>query len=253
MSFASGRWPTQETFAQGRMRLLVLPQLRHWMLWPAVMAGLVLAVGFGVKSLPAFTSMEFVIDQDMSSHHTVALNAVALALNALLGDLIGALLLAAGFVYLLLIRHAPVNAVAFGAVTAAGWLSCHVVKAVVGRPRPDQTLLADPLVTDPATHSFPSGQVSLATALAFALYYLARKTRWQKPVLVLGIALVVVVALSRLYLGVHYPSDVLASIVTTSAAVLFFCGLWNRFALNMLSRMTVLERFGPIPSRAREG
>lgn len=250
MSFAYvSKGPVQKGFDSAQTRLVVLPQLRHWLQWPAVMGAVVLALGFGMKSLPGLTSAEFAIDQNMSTHHTGAVNAVALTLDALFGDLSGAILLIVACLYLLVIRHAPVNAIAFGAVTAVGWLSCYIVKAVVGRPRPDQTLLADPLVTVPATHSFPSGQVCLATALAFALYYLARRTTWQRPTLGFGIILVLVVALSRLYLGVHYPTDVVASIATASGAILFFSGLWNRHAVAIISRMGFLAPFGPLPSR----
>ncbi|MFF2346987.1 phosphatase PAP2 family protein [Pseudarthrobacter sp. NPDC058119] len=134
-------------------------------------------------------------------------------------------------------------------MTAVGWLSCHLVKALVARPRPDQSPLADPLITAPATHSFPSGQVCLATALAFALYYLARRTPWPRPVLGFGIVIVFVVALSRLYLGVHYPADVLASIATTSCAILYFTGPWNRYATAIIGRIRLLAWFGPIPSQ----
>lgn len=242
----------QGTLAQARMRLVALPQLRHWILVPAVMAAAVLALGFSVKRLPRFTSMEFTIDQEISSQHNGILNVVALTTDKLFGNQIGAVLLAAGCLYLLLIRRSPVNSIAFGAVNVAGWLSCHLVKVAVARPRPDQALLADPLITAPASYSFPSGQVSLATTLAFTLYYLARKTKWQRPVLVFSIFLVLFVALSRLYLGAHYPTDVFASMVTAAATVLFFAGLWNTYAVAVISRMTLLTKFGPIPRRARD-
>jgi undecaprenyl-diphosphatase len=157
-------------------------------------------------------------------------------------------LLAVVCLFLLFVRRSPVSAIAFGAVSAVGWLSCQVFKVIVGRPRPDQTLLADPLAPESASDSFPSGHVCLAVALAFALYYLARNTRWQKTAIVAGLVLTAVVAASRLYIGVHYPIDVLASILAASAAVLFFTGLWNRYAPTTLSKLTVLARFGPLPA-----
>ena len=249
MSSVSTSEGTARNKAGSRMRLAVLPQVRHWVLWPFMMGVAVLVLGFGMKNLPGPTSSEFTVDQFFSAHHTPALNAVALTFDTVLGDLIGAVLLAVVSLYLLVVRRAPVNAVAFGAVTAVGWLSCHLVKAAVARPRPDQSMLAVPLIAAPDTHSFPSGQVCLATAVAFALYYLARGTRWQKPSLGLGIIFVLVVAWSRLYLGVHYPTDVLASVATTTAAILFFSGLWNRYARAILSRIRPLEWLGPIPPR----
>ncbi|MFF2347046.1 phosphatase PAP2 family protein [Pseudarthrobacter sp. NPDC058119] len=233
-----------------RMRLAVLPQVRHWVFWPVVIGTAVLALGFTMKNLRGPTSVEAAVDQFFSAHHTPPLNAVALALDMGLGDLSGAILLAVASLYLLLVRRAPVNAIAFGAVTAVGWLSCHLVKAAVARPRPDQSLLTHPLIPAPDTHSFPSGQVCLATAVAFALCYLARGTRWQRRALGLGILFVLMVAWSRLYLGVHYPTDVLASIATTTSAILYFSGLWNRYARGFISRIGLLAWFGPLPARA---
>ncbi|MEW1812591.1 phosphatase PAP2 family protein [Pseudarthrobacter phenanthrenivorans] len=242
----------QNTAADGvRMRLAVLPQARHWVLWPATISVAVLVLGFSTINLPGPTTAEFTVDQFLSAHHTPALNALALTFDRMLGDLSGAILLTAASLYILIVRRAPVNAIAFGAVSGVGWLSCHLIKAAVARPRPDQSLLADPLIAAPDTHSFPSGQVCLATAIAFAMYYLARGTRWQKPVVGLAAVFVLVTALSRLYLGVHYPTDVLASITTTTSAVLYFSGLWNRYAVTIISRIRPLAWFGPIP--AREG
>ncbi|MDO5745926.1 MAG: phosphatase PAP2 family protein, partial [Micrococcaceae bacterium] len=54
-------------------------------------------------------------------------------------------------------------------------------------------------------------------------------------------------ALSRLYVGVHYPTDVVAAVVISSSAVLFYCGLWNRSLSGVVSRMSFLEVFGPLP------
>ena len=194
---------------------------------------------------------ELAVDQDISAHHDGFLNTVALALNTLFGPLGGAVLLAVACLYLLLVRRAPVNAIAFGAVSAVGWLSCQIFKVIVGRHRPDQTLLANPLAPESASDSFPSGHVCLAVALAFALYYLARRTRWQKPALGFGVVMVLVVALSRLYIGVHYPTDVAASVIAASAAILFFTGLWNRYAMAIIARIRVLVRFGPITAPTR--
>jgi hypothetical protein len=137
------------------MLLAVLPQLRHWVLWPAAMAAVVLALGFSAKYLPGYTHAELVVDQDISAHHDGFLNTAALALNTLFGPLGGTVLLAAACAYLLLVRRAPVNAVAFGAVGAVGWLSCQIFKVIVGRHRPDPALLANPLAPESASDSFP--------------------------------------------------------------------------------------------------
>ena len=76
-----------------------------------------------------------------------------------------------------------------------------------------------------------------------------RETRSKRPAVAFGIAIVVLVALSRLYVGVHYPTDVAAAVVTSNAAVLFYCGLWNRYPSGVVVRMRFLEAFGPLPTQ----
>jgi membrane-associated phospholipid phosphatase len=60
--------------------------------------------------------------------------------------------------------------------------------------------------------SFPSGHTMGSTAFFLALYFLSRHLfpRWQWLVAIVGLLLTLGISLSRLYLQVHYPSDVLA-------------------------------------------
>jgi hypothetical protein len=84
------------------------------------------------------------------------------------------------------------------------------IKRVVGRRRPELEGLP-PIVRTPTTLSFPSAHASAAFAGA-RLY-----TRLGLPAAPLY-ALATGLALSRLYLGVHYPSDVLAGAALGLAA-----------------------------------
>lgn len=59
------------------------------------------------------------------------------------------------------------------------------------------------------TFSFPSGHAMGSMTLAATVLLLAWPTRWRWPLLSAAIAFVVSVGLSRVYLGVHYPSDIL--------------------------------------------
>ncbi|MFF5790860.1 phosphatase PAP2 family protein [Paeniglutamicibacter sp. NPDC012692] len=229
------------------MRMMILPQLKSWVLIPTAMLALVLAVGFGAMHLPGYTTGELAVDQEISRHHDTLLNGMALLLSTAFSPFGGGILLAAICLFLLLVRRSPVNAIGFGTVASVGWLSSQVFKVVVERPRPNPSLLADPLAPETGFDSFPSGHVSLAVGLTFAVYYLARGTRWRNAAAILGAAMVVALALSRIYIGVHYPTDVAAAVVTASAAVMLFSGLWNRHAARLLARLRFLERFGPIP------
>ena len=80
-----------------------------------------------------------------------------------------------------------------------------------------------------STYSFPSGHAMGSMTLAWVVVLLAWRTRWRMPVLIAALAFAVLVGLSRVYLGVHYPSDILAgwaaaSIWTVGAYLLVFRG-----------------------------
>jgi membrane-associated phospholipid phosphatase len=57
---------------------------------------------------------------------------------------------------------------------------------------------------------FPSTQAADTFAVALVAVILAWPTRWRWPAVTLGILYVLAVGLSRTYLGLHYPSDILA-------------------------------------------
>lgn len=67
------------------------------------------------------------------------------------------------------------------------------------------------------TYSFPSGHAMGSATLACVLILLAWRTRWRWPVLIAMASFTFAVGLSRVYLGVHYPSDVLAGWAAASA------------------------------------
>ncbi|MBT2521731.1 phosphatase PAP2 family protein [Arthrobacter sp. ISL-28] len=225
-----------------------LPALRHWVALPLVFAVLIVAAGLTMRSVPAFTDADFSVDAALSHGHMPPLTVIALSINVVFSPAAGVVMIAGICLFLLLVRRSPVNAVATGLVAAGSWVSSELFKLVVARNRPVSTAVFDSLTPEPGTDSFPSGHTALAVALVIALFLLARGTRWQWPVLVLGAAVAVTVALSRVYLGVHYPTDVAASFLTSLTGASFITGLWNKYGLAVLARLPFLARLGPVPA-----
>lgn len=71
------------------------------------------------------------------------------------------------------------------------------------------------------TFSFPSGHAMGSMTLAWVALLLAWRTPWRWPVAFSAVAFTWLVGLSRIYLGVHYPSDILAG--WTAASVWAVC------------------------------
>ena len=103
-------------------------------------------------------------------------------------------------------------------VLAGGVLSAvsSILKAVIDRPRPSPDLVN--VLSEADTSSFPSGH-SFFTFVLFGLVFYLTFTRLQNKSLRITIpailaAFIVLVGISRIYLGVHWPSDVLGGYLT---------------------------------------
>ena len=118
-----------------------------------------------------------------------------------LGTLGGALVVLAA-VAVATIRTRPLAIVAVGLAVVTGWKVDNLLKAVVDRPRPP-AVVSTLTVRDHADGSaYPSGHTTLAVAVAVAVLPLLPH-RWR-PV---AIGLAVAVAVARMYVGVHWPTD----------------------------------------------
>jgi len=124
-------------------------------------------------------------------------------------------------VVLLLFGRTRKGGIYQGASLAAEYIICDlVIKKLVMRPRPylDIENLSI-LVRLERSSGFPSGHTASSLACAFALTYVfGAKGAWAYIPAVL-------IALSRLYVGVHYPSDVLCGAVLGTVVALVICKL----------------------------
>lgn len=116
-------------------------------------------------------------------------------------------MIVAGF--LAVLRKARLSVFVIAAVSTGAIVST-LLKSIFDRPRPD---LVSHLV-DVNTTSFPSGHamnsavVYLTLGALLARTHLERKTRIY--ILMIAVALTLTIGFSRIYLGVHWPSDVIA-------------------------------------------
>jgi undecaprenyl-diphosphatase len=95
------------------------------------------------------------------------------------------------------------------AVALSSLLLMFLLKLIFERPRP-----SDPLLAEAAGFSFPSGHALMSvTFYGLLLYILLQNIKnkgWQLCLSVLFISLILMIGFSRIYLRVHYASDVIA-------------------------------------------
>lgn len=111
-----------------------------------------------------------------------------------------------------------------------------ILKNAVGRIRPYELAgITELLVEQPWDASFPSGHTSAGIASATVLLLNRHRLRW--PVLILA----VLIAFSRLYLYVHFPTDVLAG-----ALIGVLCGVLAVISWRKLVQPWLIQRYNKI-------
>lgn len=119
---------------------------------------------------------------------------------------------------MLLLRGHGLTLIAWTAAFAGGGILDRLLKAVVHRTRP----IFDPAQIAAGSFSFPSGHaMGSFIGFSFVAYVFLRdwraSRRWRVPVLIACPVLIVLVGISRIYLGKHYPSDVLGAWAAAAA------------------------------------
>lgn len=171
--------------------------------------------------LDNYTSTEFlifidkVIPEFVYIHRSPLLNEIMKVISFFGNELLVAAALV--FASLLVIKNKIKDAIIFISVLFTGFYFNLVLKELYMRPRPEILPLAQEL-----SYSFPSGH-SMNSFIFYTIfsYYIFRHSRNKKFELITALIsffLIIAVGYSRIYLGVHYPSDVLAGF----AAGLFF-------------------------------
>jgi membrane-associated phospholipid phosphatase len=139
--------------------------------------------------------------------------------------------LSAATVLLFLIFRRRSEAAALTMSTAGSGLINSLMKMLISRPRPSPDLI--PIYRDTVTQSFPSGHVTFYVCYFGFLFFVAyallpRGSTVRRLALTLFGLPVLLVGLSRIYLGAHWPSDTLGAYL--------WSGVWLAFSLVMYRR-----------------
>ncbi|WOP19064.1 phosphatase PAP2 family protein [Raineyella sp. LH-20] len=166
-------------------------------------------VGFALKGHP----VDLPLSKALNGLHTGALGAFTSAVYHVISPVPAIIITVVICAAIWLLGKNLRAAVALGGMVAVTWLPSAVVKMLVDRTRPDAAVMAHPFIPVQTDASFPSGHTVFIVAFVIAVAYLLRGSRWQRLWTVVGTVLVAVVALSIMIDAMHYPTDVLASIV----------------------------------------
>ena len=119
------------------------------------------------------------------------------------------------------------EAAGYAAATLSGWAMYGVAKWVFQRPRP--RIIAR--LSGAGWFSFPSGHATMAP-LVFGLGVLIWSAPWSRglriALLLAAAVFSLLIALSRVYLGVHWPSDVLAGLLLGAGWAAMWMWWWER-------------------------
>lgn len=109
-----------------------------------------------------------------------------------------------------------------------------ILKSVFERARPD---LWDKLVHE-SSYSFPSGHSMMSAALGLAIIVALWNSRWRWWAVWFGVIYIPLVGFTRLYLGVHYPTDVIGGWLVSGTWVMTVTLLMrSKYAHQALKRL----------------
>ena len=176
-------------------------------------------VFFIINLVLVLTNHSFVIDNGvynfLTTNHNVTMTNIFIILTFLGSTLYIVILNIAIFVYTILRKKYQYSLFLANSLTSV--LANNILKAIVQRPRPDVLRL----VTETG-YSYPSGHTMIAILFYGTIIYFLFKYKVKGKWLVTSVLvlLMIGIAVSRIYLGVHYASDVIGGILIAISLIL---------------------------------
>lgn len=159
--------------------------------------------------------------EEIVEHRSTLWEVPSFVMNVLGGGLVATVLAVAITVVFVLLKR-PWTALYFALTSLVSSGLVQLLKALLGRDRPAEIMLSI------ESGSFPSGHVANAATLAALLAIIL----WRWWVVAAGAVYVVLMALSRTYLGAHWVSDTVGGLLIGAGVALI---VWAPFANRMLS------------------
>ena len=212
----------------------------------AVLAAVVLGLADGATDDNGAAFLDTPVWQWMVDHRTPGLTTVAIAVTEV-GSTVSMTIIACATIVFLLIKRRRGDAVLVAVVAAGAGLLVRVGKATVGRERPPVEFR---LVTE-TNESFPSGHalasVAILGVVLVVLLPLIPDRRVRIAVLVAVALFAVCIGLSRLYLGVHWATDVIGGWVTGLAWLATCLAVRKVWRMTHGEPQTLVSASGPEP------
>ena len=169
----------------------------------------------------------------LGQHRSAPLGAFMLDITSLGTSSVVAMVVGVAALFLWLNQHKH-SAILLLVSTAGGVILNNLLKLGFSRPRPEII----PWATTATFYSFPSGHAMSATVVYSTVAYLAarlqRTHRARVAIVIVATLVIAIICVSRLYLGVHYPSDVAAGIIIGLA--------WAGFCMATLEALQLYAR-----------
>lgn len=196
----------------------------------ALLAVITLATSLGllIRALPAVGALDRVVvrvaNGGLEGPGSPA-SSLALGIDVVFGPLEAAALMILAVASGALLCRSGWVGVRIALLIAVPWGIVEVVKILVRRPRPDAAALVHQFAPPPDSFSFPSGHTGFAAALCLAILLSLPVGRIRRGALVLGVLVVLATAWSRVALGLHHPTDVLAAALLVPAVAILLARL----------------------------